>query len=331
MTTRAPTPRTHRVTPVVEHRFDAIGTTNAVLATDATLGHRAATLAASMLAELDAAASRFRSDSELVRLTRRAAASASGPVTATVSPLLADYVAAALRVARLTGGLVDPTVGAAVVASGYDADITAVRARPATSRPAPSPPSVAAVPGWASVTLAPATRSLTLPAGCLLDLGSSAKAHAADLVAARLARTFGGGFLVNLGGDVAVSGTLPDGGWRVAVEDARGRTRQVVVSTGQALATSSTGRRTWRVAGETRHHIVDPRTGRSAEPVWAEVTCAGASALEANAASTAAIVLGRYAPAWLEAHGVPSRLDPPAGPSVRTTGWPVGSGEAVAS
>jgi len=102
---------------------------------------------------------------------------------------------------------------------------------------------------------------------------------------------------------------------------------QVVVSTGQAITSSSTRLRTWIRDGEQRHHIVDPRTGRSPDPVWTQVSCAGATAVEANAASTAALVLGRDAPA-LEAHGIPARLEPPAGPTVTTTGWPSQPGTA---
>ena len=52
------------------------------------------------------------------------------------------------------------------------------------------------------------------------------------------------------------------------------------------------------------------------------MTCAGVSALEANAASTAAVVLGDEAPEWLEGHGIPARLDGDPGRTVVTPGWP---------
>ena len=156
----------------------------------------------------------------------------------------------------------------------------------------------------------------------MLDLGATAKAYAADLIAARLARQLRGGFLVNLGGDIAVSGLLPVGGWDIGVEDEHGVVRQVVVSTGQAVATSSTHHRTWTSAGEKRHHIVDPRTGRTASVAWAQVTCAGVSAVEANAASAAAIILGPAAPKWLAGQGIPARLDSDIGRPVVTPGWP---------
>jgi thiamine biosynthesis lipoprotein len=156
----------------------------------------------------------------------------------------------------------------------------------------------------------------------VLDLGATAKAYAADLIATRLARELNGGFLVNLGGDIAVSGLLPIGGWHIGVEDESGVVRQVVVGTGQAVATSSTRRRTWTAGVERRHHIVDPRTGATAADLWSQVTCAGITAVEANAGSTAAIGLGADAPEWLTGHGIPARLDGAAGRTVTTPGWP---------
>jgi thiamine biosynthesis lipoprotein len=304
--------------------FEAIGTRHHLIATrPETLG-AAIAIARDLLSGLDAAVSRFRPDSEVSALARQRGARAA---TALVSPVFAASLAAALRTARLTDGLVDPTVGGAVIASGYDADLAVVRARTGPDGAAGQPPVpgtvTVPVPGWRSVELDQALRRVRVPVGTVLDLGASAKAWAADTIAVRLAASLDGGFLVNLGGDLAVSGDLPADGWQVAVEGTAGEARQVVASHGQAFATSSTGRRTWTQDGRLRHHIVDPRTGRTAEAVWEQVTCAGATAVEANAASTAAVVLGQEAPEWLAARGIPARLDPAGGGAVVTTpGWP---------
>ncbi len=302
--------------------FTAIGCRHTVIATDGDAIEAAEEIARDLVADLDVAASRFRADSEISALARLAA---RGDAAQVVSPLLASCIAAALHAARITGGLVDPTVGAALVASGYDADLSVVRTRRAT-RDDVEISHTATVPGWQTLTLDPRTRLVTLARGTLVDVGATGKAHAADLVARRLAERLPGGFLVNLGGDIAVSGDLPgdppDRGWDIGVEDQHGEVRQVVVSTGQAITTSSTQHRIWSRGGERRHHIVDPRTGRTADPHWAQVTCAGANAVEANAASTAAVVLGPDASRWLEANGIPARLDPLTGPPVTTTGWP---------
>jgi thiamine biosynthesis lipoprotein len=304
-----------RTEPWVQTEFRAIGTTNRILATDLTVLTEATTIAREHLDALDRAVSRFRADSEVCRLAARAAL---GPASADASPTFAAALRAALHAARITDGLVDPTVGSAMVANGYDADLDAVRDRPAFYRSR-----LADVPGWANVAIDESDR-VTVPAGCLIDLGATAKAFAADTIAGMLADRLPGGFLVNLGGDIAVSGRLPEGGWRVGVQTAEGVVGQVVTTTGQGLATSSTRLRTWATdPGQSRaHHIVDPRTGRTAPSTWSQVSCAGACALEANAASTAAIVLGPDAPAWLQAHGIPARLDGTDGGVTLTGGWP---------
>jgi thiamine biosynthesis lipoprotein len=289
----------------------AIGTEIRILTTDPACLAPATTMARDYLAALDLAASRFRADSEISRLARH-----SGGWVA-VSPLLVDHLRAALHAARITDGLVDPTVGAAVAASGYDADLDLVRSRrePVEARPAH-------VPGWRTIELDETGGLVRTAPGTVVDLGATAKAHAADHLAESMAARLPGGFLVDLGGDIAVAGTLPAGGWRVGVESATGEVVQVVSSTGQALATSSTRLRAWRTSEGLAHHVVDPRTGRTARAVHAQVTCAGINALEANAASTAALVLGDEAREWLAGHGIPARLDRLDGSVETTPGWP---------
>jgi thiamine biosynthesis lipoprotein len=301
---------------VLTHRWSAIGTDNTVTVTAPASIVAAVRLAEQHIARLDEAASRFRGDSELSLLTERGR---RGVVTVTVSPVLGYCIEAALHAARLTGGIVDPTVGGAVAEAGYDADLAEVRSRrPETGRARESVHRV----DWRQIDYRPRERRLTIPAGTRFDLGATAKAAAADAIARELAGSLPGGFLVNLGGDIAVSGVPPDGGWPIAVEDHRGNRLQVIRGNGQAFATSSTGKRTWMHRGRRRHHIIDPRTGAPARTAWSQVTCAGVSAVEANAASTAAIVLGPAAPEWLAAHGIPARLDHVSGGVVATPGWP---------
>ncbi len=312
------TSRTTSDRPVpVATSFEAIGTTIRLVATVPWALDEATVVVREHVDALDRAASRFRPDSEVSLLAR---AAESGPASALASPVLASSLRAALRAARLTDGLVDPTVGRAVARSGYDVDIDVLRHR--TRVPDPEGEATP-VPGWRTVTIDPVTDRVDVPQGCLLDLGASAKAHAADVLATRLADRLPGGFLVNLGGDIALSGEAPEGGWQVAVDDVSGATLQVVgLVSGQGITTSSTRHRTWRDAkGGSRHHILDPRTGRTADAVWDQVTCVAANALEANAASTAAVVLGESAPEWLRANGIPARLDGPGG-TVTTAGWP---------
>lgn len=294
----------------VAARFTAIGTGCRVLVTDRFAALRAAEIAMREIDLLDRAASRFREDSELQRLP-------DDGLPHRVSGLLSDLVGASLQAAALTEGLVDPTVGAALAGWGYDADLDAVRAR--GDQPVAPP---ADVPGWRAVRHDPGLRLVAMPHGCTLDLGASAKAFAADRIAERVHRETGSGVLVDLGGDIATAGPVPNRGWRIGIEDASGAVVQTVIGEGQAFATSSTALRTWSGGGVRRHHIIDPRTGEPASVVWQQATVAGATALEANSASTAAIVLGSDAPSWLADRGLPALLMAPDGAHRHTPGWP---------
>ena len=139
--------------------------------------------------------------------------------------------------------------------------------------------------------------------------------------------------LVSLGGDIAVSGQPPAGGWRIRVQDISGRPEDppagpsaVVAINAGGLATSSTAARRWRRGGDVLHHILDPRTGLPAAPVWRTVSVSAASCTDANIASTAAIIRGHAAPAWLTGLGLPARLVDEAGRVHTIGGWPAETG-----
>jgi thiamine biosynthesis lipoprotein len=171
-----------------------------------------------------------------------------------------------------------------------------------------------------------------LPPGVTLDLGASAKAFAADRFAGRIAAETGAGALVSLGGDVAVAGPAPAGGWVIGVDDDHAvppeqASSYVAVDAG-GVASSGIRVRRWRLGATELHHIVDPRTGRPSRSPWSTVAVAAASCLDANAASTAAIVLGPAAPGWLAARSLPGRLVRLDGSVLTVGGWP---SEAVAA
>ncbi|HXY27552.1 MAG TPA: FAD:protein FMN transferase, partial [Acidimicrobiales bacterium] len=251
--------------PLTSRSFKAIGTTATVVVRDPAAAETAASLLAEELRAIDLACSRFRVDSELQAVH----AGAGRPVP--VSALLFEALATALDAAVRTGGAVDPTIGNAIAALGYDADLDEVVARP------PSPPrALGPVAGYQHLQLDARERSVRIPLGVRLDLGSTAKALAADRAVARIAEAIGGGALVSLGGDVAVAGPPPPSGWAVGialessapVEDVD----QVVAITRGGLASSATSVRTWRSGARRVHHIVDPHTGDCAEPYWVLVS-----------------------------------------------------------
>ena len=66
--------------------------------------------------------------------------------------------------------------------------------------------------------------------------------------------------------------------------------------------------RRWRRGGVELHHIIDPATGLPAQTPWAVVSVAAATCVEANAAATAAVIMGERAIAWLDEARLPARL-----------------------
>jgi FAD:protein FMN transferase len=272
-----------------------------------------------LLARVDAAASRFRSDSALSIANARAGRPTPVP------KLLVELVDAALDAAAQTAGAVDPTVGLAMQRIGYDRDIVAV---PPSSGDAVE--SGLPRPGaWRSVRLHREAGLLTVPAGTALDLGATAKAWTADHAANALATRYGTAVLVELGGDLAVAGGRPDG-WCIRVAEREDGDGQLVLLRHGGLATSTTTVRTWRRHGIQMHHIVDPTTGMPADGQWRTASVAAPSALAANVASTAAIVHGDDAVSWLTRRGLAARLVGRNGEVTTTPGWPVAP-QAVAA
>jgi thiamine biosynthesis lipoprotein len=296
--------------------------------TDAALLGAAEGIVRQVLAEVDLACSRFRDDSELVMLQPRMASGVQ------VSPMFRMLLERALDAAAITNGDVDPTLGADLAALGHGPALTAtpgIRSVPVSPKPSPSNAVPGRVPGWSRLRLDGDT--LTLPADLRLDLGASAKAVAADLAAAQVHRQLGCGVLVSLGGDLASAGQGPreerrgtPGHWQILVQDLPADpTQQISLAPGFALATSSTQKRRWRHQGVQVHHILDPRFGLPAEPVWRSVTVAAPTCLEANAFSTAAIVRGFAAVDWFRTQGVAARLVDSRGRVTTTGGWPAES------
>jgi len=304
----------------------ALGTLVQVVVTDPRHLVQARAMLAADLDEVDVACSRFRPDSEVCALRT------AGGRPVRVTPLLAEAIEVALRAARLTDGDVDPTVGGAMSAVGYDRDFDRV---PRTGPPLPTLPlpvtsravTSRTVTTWREVHLE--NRMLTMPPGIQLDLGATAKAWAADRSAARIHKELGCGVLVSLGGDIAVAGPAPDTGWRIRVQDVTGSPddppvgpyAQIAIRDG-GLATSSTTARRWQRGGDVLHHILDPRTGWPAEAVWRTVSVAARSCADANIASTAAVVRGRDALGWLARLALPARLVDATGVVFTVAGWP---------
>jgi thiamine biosynthesis lipoprotein len=98
---------------------------------------------------------------------------------------------------------------------------------------------------------------------------------------------------------------------------------ETVTITSGGIATSSTTVRRWTRGAVELHHIIDPATGLPAQGRWRTATVAAGSCVDANIASTAAIVMGDGATVWLESRRLQARLVDNEGNVRRIGGWPI--------
>jgi thiamine biosynthesis lipoprotein len=290
----------------------ALGTTVVVAVSEPEELDRACDTVRGVLCEIDRACSRFREDSEISRLN------AAGGRPVRVSRLFLRATRCALRSAQLTGGDLDPTIGSSIRVAGYDRDFAAIRAG--------APVRFRRAAGWRCVQLDEANAVVRVPAGVELDFGATAKALAADIAAHGVGEQIDGGVLVSIGGDLATAGTAPTGGWSVRVTDdhagAADAPGQTIALRSGGLATSSTTVRRWKRGSSELHHILDPATGAPVSEYWRTVSVAAACCVDANIASTTAIIRGASALDWLADAGLPARLVGVDGAVTVLAGWP---------
>lgn len=277
-------------------RFDAMGC--AVLVAGATAGELRAIQ--KLFRTREETFSRFLPGSELNRVN-----AAAGEFVH-VSETFGGTLRQALELAAETGGIVDPTLGAALESAGYVDDFALL--------PRHDPrPAAAGSPGrWRDVSLTGAW--LRVPAGLRLDLNGVVKALVVDEALELLS---GPGF-VSAGGDLATTRPMT-----VALP-AAGSVR--LVSGG--LATSGSGKRSWLRDGRLQHHLIDARTGLPASSPWEQVTACGRTCVAADAAAKVGFLLGHAGPGHLDERGIPARFVEPDGTALNTA-WQAAVGESV--
>ena len=254
-------------------------------ATDAELEHVRA-----LFDERDRMFSRFRADSELNRV--------NAVRVAALSPEFARTLAVAFAAAVATDGLVDPTVGGAVEAAGYDRDFDLLE-------PSPVPAAPASVPGVRSLRVA--NTFVHRPLGTTIDLNGIVKSLAAD----DSLRLLGRGGFVSAGGDIATQGECV-----VALPGAAAVTLQ-----SGGMATSGPATRRWLRDGQWHHHLIDPRTGKPSSSRWSYVTVAAGDCVGADVAAKAAYLLDAHGPDWLDERGLAGRFVTANGSVVRNAAW----------
>jgi thiamine biosynthesis lipoprotein len=237
-------------------------------------------VAQSLVDDLERRWSRFLDDSEISELNRRA-----GTFVA-VSGLTVTLIERAVDAWRLTGGAFEPTVLGAMLRAGYDRSFELLGSTPASGH------SLLGI-GVADIEIH--GNQVRLPAGTGFDPGGIGKGMAADLVCAELMASGAEGVCINLGGDVRVCGTGPEGeGWTVAVEHPW-TTRPIVLLglADGAVATSTTLRRRWQGDdGGYRHHLIDPQTGLPSDTDLTLTSAVAAEAWVAEVLAKAVLLAG---------------------------------------
>lgn len=233
--------------------------------------------AAGWFHEIESRCSRFDRNSELMQLTSRAGAPAPA------SAILFEAIRIALMVAEETGGAFDPTVGRRMEARGFNRQHRT--GETVQSECAPDEDV-----SFRDVLLDPDHGTITLRRPLTLDLGSVAKGLAVD-AAARELEPFRD-FAIDAGGDLYLGGSNPRGEpWSVGIRHPRNENGifTALRASNQAVCTSGDYERPGPSGGE--RHILDPRTGDSANAV-ASATVVACTAMLADALATAAFVLG---------------------------------------
>jgi FAD:protein FMN transferase len=233
--------------------------------------------------QAEATMSRFNADSELTRLN----ASSGAPFKA--SPRLFEVVAESLEAARTTGGVFDPTILSRLAASGYDRSFETIGGH--TDSSGLNNPGINC--RWQDILLDARSSSVYLPQGCSIDLGGIGKGWTVDMACIALGEF--ANFAVDAGGDIRVRGTRADGSpWDIGVADplVPGSNITAVKLNDGAICTSTTTRRKWQSGGETKHHLIDPRSGKPSCSGVISATVIADSATRAEVIAKTALILG---------------------------------------
>ncbi|MEZ4317498.1 MAG: FAD:protein FMN transferase [Myxococcota bacterium] len=240
-----------------------------------------------VLAEVDAQMSTWRDDSELSRVRK-------GPGAVEVSEDTADVVRDALALAEATGGAFDPTVQPLMEVWGFHSKARTLE-RPSDEALAAARDAV----GWQKVSVHYTDGVPTIDAGgTALDLSAIAKGHAVDRVSAVLSGFGHANHMVEVGGEVRVTGSGPNGAWTLGVDAPTEGTAPgtdfvaLVGLVDRSLATSGNYRNRVEVGGRQVHHTMDPRTGEPAVTDALSVSVVARDCRTADALATAVMVLG---------------------------------------
>lgn len=234
---------------------------------------------------VDLSMSTYKSESELSLFNRL-------PATETVaaSPELWTVLQTSRQVWQQSAGAFDPTVGPLVDLWGFGPQMTNDRI-PSDDEIAKALASI----GYQYLVLNSDEQTISKALPLRLDLSAVAKGYAVDQVADLLEMLALPDYLVEVGGEMRVSGLNPKGQpWRIAIEtpDAMGQVDNIIALERAAIATSGDYRNYFEKDGKRYSHSIDPRTGRPIEHRLASVTVVADRCIDADAWATAFLVMG---------------------------------------
>ncbi len=209
-----------------------------------------------------------------------------------VSDETAQVVELALQISRMTEGAFDISVGPLVELWGFGAS-----ARSQALPTAEQVTELLARVGYRHLQLrrTPPALKKSLPQ-LHIDLSAIAKGYAVDQLAALLKGRGIDNFLVEVGGEMQLSGERGDGTpWRIAIEKPLEETREVekiFPLTTTAVATSGNYRNYYIENGQRYVHTIDPASGRPIRHKLASATVLDLSCARADALATALMVMG---------------------------------------
>ena len=224
--------------------------------------------------------SRFRPESELSRLN------AQLNTWVEVSDILLANVMAAKQGARLTDGLYNPLTLMALIQAGYDRSFEQLE-------PTDGEIKSSLILDWRDIRIDANLHRVMIPAP--IDLGGIAKGWTADYLSGKLAAY--GSCVVDMGGDIAVYDPTSEFGREIAVAEpgmTDHPTVKVMLKTG-SIVTSGTDYRRWQKAGQSQHHLIDPRTGLPAQTDVLSATVIYPHAPTAEVYAKAILLLGSIA------------------------------------
>lgn len=226
-----------------------------------------------VILSVDDAMSPFKKSSEISRLN-----GVQNTNWHSVSHNVSKVITESLRIARLTDGAFDPTIGPIVGRYGY------------------GPITGTSPAGYQSIEINEANMRKTIP-DASLDLCGIAKGHALDRMADVLTTRGLNAFLLEAGGEVLASGLHPNGRqWHAAIETPHANPRafqRIVKLNGMALATSGNAVNGGQEGDISFSHIINPLTELPITNGVASVSVIAATAMKADALATGFMVMGR--------------------------------------